>query len=191
MSMTLDAASFAAECARLAALVAPWKPEVVVGIATGGEIVARKVVESLPDDPVFLPVTIQRPSTAVKGRLRVGPVLRKLPAPVKKALRELEVAARERLLATTTKPVAKLGADGTKLEALVDDEVSRILVIDDTIDSGRTMRCAVQLVRAVNPTAAIRTAVVASTWKKPPVRPDWCLHDRTLISFPWSFDAAG
>ncbi len=42
----------------------------------------------------------------------------------------------------------------------------------------------------VNPLAEVRTAVLTSTWRRPPVVPDYLLFQRTLLRLPWSFDAS-
>ena len=70
------------------------------------------------------------------------------------------------------------------------ENARRVLIVDDTVDSGKTLLAASEAVRrAIGEDVQIRTAVITSTWRNPPVRADYCLYDRTLVRFPWSFDA--
>jgi hypoxanthine phosphoribosyltransferase len=131
---------------------------------------------------------VGRPATAVKQRLRTDIILGRLPQRVAYLLRWLEVAARERMLRKdspaneTHAEVASSDAEGALASA------RRVLVVDDTIDSGRTLQAAVRTVRKHNPDCEVRTAALASTWRNPPVSPEYLLHPRTLVRFHWSLD---
>lgn len=121
----------------------------------------------------------------------MGTVLRRLPQRFKNILRISEVAARERFLGNRRQdkdlPVPQADSE-FELEV---SSAQRILIVDDTIDTGRTMLAAVAAVRSANPRADVRTAVLASTFRRPPVLTDYCLYERTMLTFPWSFDAEG
>ena len=65
-----------------------------------------------------------------------------------------------------------------------------VLIVDDAIDSGKTMWMVAEGVRRVLPSAKVKTAVITVTTKKPLIVPDFSLYNnRTLIRFPWAIDA--
>ena len=182
---------FADLCADLAKATREFAPDLVVGIQTGGEHVAELMLPGL-GNPEHVAVRLQRPATATKSNLRLGAVVGQLPRPVVDALRWLEVEARELSVGRRESPVDGAAAKLARTSALADlrPGVQRVLVVDDTVDSGRTLSTVVRAVQIAQPAAEVRTAVLASTWRRPPVRPDYCLHERTLLRMPWSFDAA-
>lgn len=185
----LDEPRFEAACRRLADTTREFQPDVVVGIATGGARVAHLLAPHLDDSPVVAEVALRRPSTEVKERIDIGRVLRRLPTPLRNLLRWAEVELRELALRRRPAPPPNAGesaaGDGFGIAL---GSADRVLVVDDTVDSGRTLRTAVDVVRAHRPQAEVRTAVLTSTFRQPPVRADYALYDRTLLRFPWSFD---
>jgi hypoxanthine phosphoribosyltransferase len=191
----LDEASFRRECETLGRLVREsYDPDLIVGIATGGEVVARQVQETFDPVPAVVSLSIQRPGTGWKKRLRLGRILSLAPAPLAAFLRRLEVRCRERFLraaASRRTPQDRPAATVDDDDAAVIRSAERILVVDDTVDSGRTITEALTVLRDAGTSAEVRTAVLTSTFDDPPVVADYLLHERTLIRFPWSLDAAG
>ena len=65
-----------------------------------------------------------------------------------------------------------------------------ILIVDDAVDSGKTLKTIVDEVRKKYLTAEIKTAVITVTTKQPIILPDYYLfYNHTLIRFPWSADS--
>lgn len=186
----LYAGDFTDVCVQLAEAVGEFRPDLVVGIETGGARVAEGMVATL-DHPDQVNVRVQRPATKVKSRLGVGRLAGRLPRAVVDRLRWAEVELREALVGSRPSPVESMACDLLATTRLRDAaaDARRILVVDDTIDSGRTLSVVRRAVEMANPGAQIRTAVLASTWRKPPLEPDYCLFGRTLLRMPWSFDA--
>jgi hypoxanthine phosphoribosyltransferase len=168
-----------------------YDPDLLIGIYTGGAVVAREMEASLPDAG-RVDVRLQRPGTAIKSRLRIGTVLSRLPRPLANACRWLEVEFREATLRRGDVDYASASARLAKDPALRDavQSAQRVLVVDDTVDSGRTLGTVRKAVMMIGPDLDVRTAVLASTWRRPPHRPDFCLYDRTLLRLPWSMDVA-
>jgi hypoxanthine phosphoribosyltransferase len=189
----LDDVAFGDVCVDLADIVRDdYKADLVVGIADGGAYVAESMAPHLPGPPAVAIVKSQRPATAMKQRMKVRAVLRRLPPKLAGRLRMLEVSVREHLL----RPRPNGSGDHT-LWLTVDEDVTsairsadRVLVVDDTVDSGRTLTAVTGLVQSLQPDLEIRVAVLASTFRHPRIRPDYCLFERTLLRFPWSLDAA-
>lgn len=190
-TFTMDRVAFERACGQLAELVEDFAPDAVVGIATGGAYVAEEMVRSMPGSPILTDVRVSRSSTKLKQRLSAGAVLKRLPEWLTDRLRWLEVAMRERFVGTRPKSQevvdATLHAHPELAEQLAGAQ--RLIIVDDTIDSGQTLILARSVIEQVAPGAEIQTAVLTSTWKRPPVRPTYCLHERTLVRFFWSFDA--
>lgn len=80
--------------------------------------------------------------------------------------------------------------DHVTLEGSVDlTGASRVLVVDDIVDSGKTLEAVVAFLRSANPAIAVRSA---ATWCKrdAAVQPDFCCREATeWIDFFWdTFD---
>lgn len=191
-AVELYAQDFDGACRLLAQRLEPYRPDLLVGIATGGAYVAQLVQPCLSTAPTLLTVRVQRPGTAAKEALRLRSAISHLPRSVTDLLRWAEVEYREATVRREL-PAADLYERAARLaeEAGLHtaERYERCVIVDDTIDSGRTLRLAEAAVRLAQPQATITTAVLASTWRRPPVRPDVCLFDRTLLRLPWSLDA--
>jgi hypoxanthine phosphoribosyltransferase len=168
-------------------------PDLVVGIAQGGSYVADRVCEAMPAARRF-DVSVRRPGTEMKEALHLRPLLSRLPGVVKDLLRVAEVRYREaawharRRRAVGTARSAELAAVLRSHEAVLHG-ARDVVIVDDTIDSGRTMSTVRDEIRRVSPGSRVWTAAITSTWRRPPVVPDVVLKDRVLVRFPWSHDA--
>jgi hypoxanthine phosphoribosyltransferase len=164
-------------------------PDLLIGLATGGVYVADAMRLAYGSEaPPLVTLRIRRPSTATKERLSVDAVLSRLPTKVSYLLRWVEVELRECALSRehTPEPVRSnliRPTDGALIA-----KAERVLIVDDTVDSGRTLSAAVATVKAHNPRCQVRTATIASTWRRPPVTPEYVLLPRTLVRFGWSLD---
>lgn len=194
---TLDDAGLENSARMLAVEVGGFDPEVIVGIATGGVPVAHGVSRELPGSPPVVTVKSQRPGTNVKRGALVSRSIKALPRVVADVARWAEVEFREAryYYAQHRRPhSADLSGSGMRIvdpDALRDGVAGaqRVLVVDDTLDSGQTIAGVVEAVRRAVPRADIRTAVIATTWRRPPLRPDYVLRPRLLLRLPSSFDA--
>lgn len=179
--ITLNPIEFAQACARLQQMIASTAvhPEVVIGIASGGDFVAQQIFPQLP----HCSVTLRRPSTARKERKWVKAVVKSLPLWLRDRLRLLEA---KRLAHKTPKPVA------TELIELPDLILNSktVLVVDDAVDSGVTLHTVVQAIKQRYPQAEVLTAVLNVTTLNPLIKPDFVLYPQAevLIRFPWSID---
>ena len=173
--LTFTPEIFAHECHRLERRVAP-APDLVVGIASGGEHVARQIFPTV----AHASVTCRRPSTAIKAA--IGPVfslVRILPRAMRDGLRMMEA---RRLRGGSRREAPHVDIPEEALSA------RDILVVDDAVDSGTTMRAVVQALRKANPAARIRTAAIVVTMPEPQIWPDTVLFTNVLIRFPWARD---
>lgn len=193
---TLDAARFAAACTSLLRLVsASYQPDLLVGIRTGGLVVAEAMARAAATPLPVLAVTCRRAGTAAKSRFRLLPtVLAALPRPAVDGLRVLEhrlLTARRRAQATVQQvDHAEAEAIGQRLAQ--GPAAPRVLVVDDAVDSGVTLATVLRLLREIAPPdTQLRSAVVTVTRAQPLAEPDFALYRGVLCRFPWSFDATG
>jgi uncharacterized protein len=191
----LSHADFEAACGQLMQMVEQeYAPALVVGIRTGGLVVAESMARQAGACLPVLSVTSRRASTDTKSRI---PLLRTtlaaLPRPAVNLLRRVE--HRFFIASRANQQRAQL-VDREEIEKIaswVDQQTlrTRVLVVDDAVDSGVTLATVVShLDVACRPGTEIRTAVITQTLEQPVMRPDYALFHDTLCRFPWSFDAA-
>lgn len=187
--------TFDAACARLLAMAsADARPHLLVGIRTGGLVVAEAMARSTDGSLPVLPLTSRRAGTGAKSRIKVLPmVLRHLPRPVVDRLR----VAEHRLLSQRRRGRnQQQHVDSNELAQICRflDNAPRnatVLVVDDAVDSGVTLAAVLRRLRdQCRPDLAIRSAVVTVTLNNPLAEPDYTLYRGVLCRFPWSFDAA-
>lgn len=172
--LTLTPERFTEACHELERMI-PTRPDVVLGIASGGVYVADEIFSGLP----HAQVACRRPSTSRKERhSRLTAMLRHMPIWMCDMLRRIEA----HMLAGRERPVPAVEVPRSVIDA------KTILVVDDAVDSGATMQAVVRTVEKANPAAHVVTAAVVVTTKTPAVRPDYHLYDNILIRFPWAHD---
>jgi uncharacterized protein len=188
---TLGQSAFDAACTELIRMVrCDYAPALLVGVRTGGLAVAESMARltSLP----VLPLTCRRPTTGFKSRLPgLKPLLATLPEPLLNALRRAEhrlVSGHRRSEQSAEIDLAEAFAIGNWLRMV--SRATRVLVVDDAVDSGVTLATVLQTFREVCPPGLeVRTAVITVTTEEPAVAPDYALFRGVLCRFPWSFDA--
>ena len=174
--ITLRPMAVADECAKLEYLIrqSGFVPDLVLSILRGGEYVGRELFRDVRHESVVL----QRPTTRRKGRI-FGKVMQALPYWLLDRLRIAEAWLLSRKSAKY-KPA--------EVE-LPDVAALRILIVDDAVDSGHTLRSVVEAVTSANPDADVRTAVITVTTPHPVIRPNYMMFNNlSLIRFPWSKD---
>jgi hypoxanthine phosphoribosyltransferase len=170
-----------------------FAPDLMVGIQTGGMVVARSMADAtVARLPVF-PVTSRRAGTGAKARLPLlREVLTVLPRWVVDRLRRAEYRL---LIASRGRRRPDQWVDRSEAEAVAahcnrGSGRPRILIVDDAVDSGATLAAVLRTLREMCPEdTVIRSAAITQTMPNPLVRPDYVLFHRTLCRFPWSFDA--
>ena len=134
-------------------------------------------------------VTLQRPSTGKKTGL-VARILKSMPLPLLDAMRMAEA----RWLSLRGRHRRPGPLPDVPLPPSLRDMLERvpspaILLIDDAIDSGRTILAVKASLLKANPRTVVSTAVMTVTTADPEADADCCIyHNKTLIRFPWSND---
>ena len=157
------------------------KPDCVIGIATGGVYVAR----ILGSAPVF-EIECRRPSTERKQAPAARKLLASLPSAVSDMLRKAE-----HYLLTLGKHNDKREVKATTAlkDYLSANPKAHVLVVDDAVDSGATMKAVVGWLESVAPEVSVTTAAVTVTTPSPALRPDVAIFEKGILCrFPWSAD---
>lgn len=180
---------FAGACQSLAAeiVAAGYRPDVVVGIASGGWVIAQEMMQGGAfSGAQYCQVRCRRPSSTFKDRAFVKAIIRRLPRWLSDSLRAAEARVIGRKSASAPRLVE---ASEDVLRVLAGS--GQILVVDDAVDSGSTLRAVVERVRSVaKPESLIVTAAVTLTNPEAAIAPDIVLHRGVLIRFPWAPDAS-
>lgn len=182
--ITVDDKAFGEMCRQLMAEVVDsgYEPDVIVAVARAGVFVARAI-----NFGNFYTVRCSREGSKAKKN-GLGIMLRYLPSFVNVMLRKLEY----RLLQWRDKSVnyqPRTVEMSPELEAVLNKGGRKVLIVDDALDSGRSLRSVVEELRKCGNGNEIRTAVITVTRPETVCDPDYALYrDRTLIRFPWAAD---
>lgn len=184
----LNNSDFAGACVQLGskAIDTGFAPDVVLGIATGGLLVADEIKKAgLFGEARFVSTESRRQSTELKGGVGLGRLLKKLPAVINNLLRHLESLLRQ--LFHDANETRRVEFQGDAIEVIKAGR--KILIVDDAVDSGVTLRSVIEHVKVLNSNIQIKTAVITVTWQNPLVTPDFQVYRNLLVRFPWSADA--
>lgn len=169
--------------------VSGFSPTLILGIASGGTYVAQRVC---PEKDHRI-VSRRRSFTKVKKEISLTfRILRILPLWVSDSLRIWEARYRERIF--RKKGIQDMKRNCKEIELSPEcrndiEKASDILLVDDAVDTGETLCAVIESVKEINPTANIKSAVIAVTMHKPLQMPDFHIYSGgILVRFPWSFD---
>ena len=192
---TLNKNALVRESQKLAQTIlgSSFKPELLIGIKTGGIYVSKPLHQEIEKEYqlFYNEVSLSRVSSEKKRAFRVDKILKRLPYTLLNILRNIEVFIFE-----TTK-AKEYQADREK-ELLIDEtllqqiqNVTKILLIDDAIDTGTTILTIKNRILAIKPEMEIKVAVLTTTHKEPFIRADFSLYNRVLLRCPWAQDYKG
>lgn len=176
--LTLDLPRFAEACNRLERVVTDgdFDPQMAIYVPSKGS----KMRQFMFTQTAGVEIEIIRPS---KGRMlkSVSQILKRLPS---KLVDRIRVAEAHFLV----KRRSHMHTAKLRLPE-ISSGVSRVIVIDDAVDSGATLHKVMTELQAVYPTVTFKSAVLTVTSPAPIYRPDYTLFDnQTLIRTPWSID---
>lgn len=170
-------ASLRAASLQLASKLAPWQPDLVVFIARGGLPIGQAISASCGCPLVG--VRAEREGGRLKEHLT--PLLRRIPKRLRTHLRELELRSGVHRRHTARRIAF--------LQPL--PEAGRVLIVDDSVDTGASMQQVRDAVAARLPQAELRTvALNVFSASRAVIQTDACLHHDTILSTPASADSA-
>ena len=185
--LTLNTETFEKESLKLISKL-EVNPDLVVGILSGG----GHVLEAIKKHPnvkssLFELVTLQRQSTNVKQRF-LKPVLSILPYSILNWLRIFESNSVKAKISNLNLEKLQDNTIAFDTRNTIAKPIKNILIIDDAIDSGKTMFVVKSNLQQKFPKAKIKIAVLAWTIDSSIIKPDYYLYNNTLLRFPWSND---
>jgi len=184
--ITLHPDAFKQSCIELCKQI-EVKPDVVIGIKDGGLHVQRVIEASeIFEDTTFVSLQIDKPDNKKSTKQKLAPLLKRLPKFIVNKLRVLEMKKRGKTIKGIESE--QLYSKTITLEALNIENPNHILIVDDALDSGKTMTIAHTNIAKRFPDAQIKTAVITWTLEQAIFQPDYFKFKNVLCRFPWSFD---
>ena len=175
------------ECSKLyrKVLASGFHPTAIVGIPTAGRFVMDAMRAEAGDSVLMLEAAAKRPTTTdAKKSSTVKQVASRLPTSIQRLLRALELH-----LVTKRLPRARtVVISDANRASLLGLSAARLLVVDDSVDTGATLEAVVKELRRIRPDADVKTAALAVSLPKLRVPVDFVLHNDVLIQGPWSVD---
>lgn len=190
--ITLDDVEFEQACVSLALKIVDEDDVIVlVGVRTGGAVVARLVYECLVKKNTelkYYEVSASRGATATKNTSGVRKVFKFFPRIMLDYMRILEhwlVGLRMSFFRDVYRSVQY---DKALIDYLKSLNSGTLYLIDDAIDSGSTVNKLIEELNSINSNVNIKVAVLVVTQNNPLVLPDASLYKNVLLRFPWSND---
>lgn len=180
--ITLNKNQLISACQDLEGLVraSGYYPDLIVGIAHGGVYVASHMFTDILHASIKCQRRITRINVLKNDAKRL---LHHLPFVFRNQFRIAEAIF---LNSTRAEPVL---TPVNETDAAMIYGATSILVVDDALDTGYTMKKVLDKIRQLNPKAQIKTAVITMTMSKPYMRADYTIYNKgILIRFPWSMD---
>lgn len=168
-------------------------PDVIIEVLNAGGYLGVAIKSSNRFKNVhFKRVKLQRIGESIKSSLIFRIILKILPYSVLDKLRIYESNKSKRTLDTANiNELSKLEIDLNDLHFPKETKIQKILIVDDAIDTGRTMFIVKNNVQKLFPEADINVAVMSWTLKKSLVTPNYYIFKNSLVRFPWSKDYKG
>lgn len=188
--ITLNNEAFIKSCSELVSKI-KVKPDLLVGILNGGGYVFYEVKRELNSDTIdFKSVKLQR-SNWIKNISLLKTTLRLLPYKITNKLRIIESGKARKSIDSFNLN----GLTNQYLSFFSNEEVrptpSNILILDDAIDTGKTMLAVKNKLTSLFPDSQIKVAVISWTIEKSIIKPDYFVFKNVLVRFPWSKDYKG
>ena len=190
--ITLRNNEFDEACIRLAEKInSHQKPDAIIGVKTGGAVVAAKVYKNFLDNGMTLKyydVSASRNTSKVKKKYRLAYIFHYLPETLLNLLRLVEhyfLKANMRICSNQQRNIKLSDALSGYIKKL---NKGYVYIVDDAIDSGATVRNIIAELNRINPNLDYRSAVLVVTQNKPVIFPDIYLYSNVLLRFPWSSD---
>ncbi|MBP5500810.1 MAG: phosphoribosyltransferase [Bacteroidales bacterium] len=190
--VTLNPILLAKACSQLSLRVKAESidPSLIIGIREGGAEVARLMRNDFPE-AAYCEVRLSRPSSQQKSQGLTQRLLRSMPVWLCNVLRIVESRVNEwRSKGKEPVRIGEIHLPDDVASLLKDlGEKATVLLVDDAIDTGATIRQARLQLLEQFPAITLRVAVITVTIPHPICDADFCLyHNRTLCRFPWSND---
>lgn len=159
----------------------------IIGIATSGLKLSAGVHKELMklgySNAKDYGVRCKRPHskmTDVAGKIYKSPI--QIPTFISNMLRKIEHVVLYKL-----RPTARIVDFNNSENEIATSEC--ILIVDDAIDSGHSMKSVFEKTKALAPKAGIKLAAYVITQKNPVIEPHYYQHRDVIVRFPWAADS--
>ena len=168
-----------------------FTPNIIIGVLTGGGVVGREVNRNLSRiyGTLYFELKIQREGSKRKGGEAFTTLLKRIPRGILNLLRIIE--SKYLLYKSKIVKPRRVGeiVFSNDISLQLERGGNNILLVDDAIDSGATLKLISDYINNNYNNNNIRIAVITVTNKRTMIDADFYLYnDRTLIRFPWSND---
>lgn len=137
----------------------------------------------------YYSIKVQRKGEGLKKNFVFKFLMKILPYSILDELRKYESKRAKKSLSKIN--LNCLSKKTIKINIDLNLDLKNILIIDDAIDTGKTMFLIKRSLEKQFPKAAVKTAVLSWTIEKSIIKPDYFLYKNVLVRFPWSKDYKG
>ena len=168
-------------------------PDLVIGILNGGGY----LVEAFKEDvhyktKRFEQIKLQRVVESIKNNPILKILFKLLPYIILDKLRNHEsIKDRKSIDSMNLVELANIKIDFKISSTSNNKLIKTILIIDDAIDTGRTVFVVKSNLKKVFPEVEIKIAVISWTLEASIIAPDYYIYKNILVRFPWSKDYKG
>ena len=187
--ITLNKVKFNNACSELYNMVEE-EPDLMIGILNGGGHVVKCITSQLNNEKLnYAFIKLQRDNTVKKENKVIKFLFSIIPYLFLNYLRKIEsVKSQKTLNNISLTELNKIKLDIGHDELL---SINKILIVDDAIDTGKTMYIIKQNLSKLYKNADIKIAVISWTLQDSIIKPDVFLFKKVLVRFPWSRDYKG
>jgi hypoxanthine phosphoribosyltransferase len=188
--ITLNREIFSEKCSELIGRI-DFRSDLIVGILGGGGYIIDEIMSEVGlDSTQFELVKLQR-GNKFKSNYIIKSILKFLPYRITNKLRIFE--SRKARSSIVDLNLTEVSAESIDFKLNLDsrETVKNILILDDAIDTGRTMFIIKNSLSKLFPESQVNTAVISWTQENSIIKPDYYLYKNILVRFPWSLDYKG
>ena len=188
--ITLNNEAFLKKCNELISKI-DFNPDIIVGILNGGGYIVNEIKNEKKFESVQFESIKHQRGNRLKNSYLTKLLLKLLPYSVTNKLRIIESnKIKESIKALNLESLSNSNVD-FNFNPNLKKTINNILIIDDAIDTGKTMFAVKNHLIKEFPKAKIKTAVISWTIENSIVAPDYYLFKNSLIRYPWSKDYKG
>ena len=164
--------------------------DLVIGILNGGGYLLDEFKKQNTNSAtLFKTIKIQRESTSkIKENSIVKFILKILPYSILDRLRVNEHKSQKERPFLAPEDYSDNTVSTNLFNIEKSKKINRILILDDALDSGKTMNKVINTCKTICKVADIETAVIAWTNLESLTQPNYYLYKENLLRFPWSLD---
>ena len=188
--ITLNREIFSEKCSELIGRI-DFRSDLIVGILGGGGYIIDEIMSEVGLDSTQFELDKLQRGNKFKSNYIIKSILKFLPYRITNKLRIFESKkARSSIVDLNLTEVSAESID-FKLNLDSRETVKNILILDDAIDTGRTMFIVKNSLSKLFPESQVNTAVISWTQENSIIKPDYYLYKNILVRFPWSLDYKG